>query len=326
MSQIEIKILKQGFQSKKIISVSFFTMNDPYRDFTRYQKYLDRFLDYTKPFKDFEVRIYTDDTGKDFALQISKDNQQVSIYHFNCPEFRDPKGKGHIGVFGPIVRFLPLFEDHDIVWVSDIDVRESFLDPLILKNKFDFSISTFPCYFRESFNEKYTIIAHRIISRIKLPRALLTRFLTKLSNGDLQDKIDLLNKENIGKPKSKVPYCTDELFLNTAVYSHLKKHDLKILIFLEKNLLGLIPEAVRNLSNEDEEVLYRHSLISSADLSYLYDFMRESFKNNIIKVEEEKVRKILKKFISKYEKKFPCLTNISLDNLEESFIIKSSEL
>jgi hypothetical protein len=307
MSQIEIQILKQGFESKKIISLSFFTMNDPYRDFTRYQKYLERFLDYTKPFKDFEVRIYTDDSGKDFALQISQDNQQVSIYHFNCPEFRDPKGKGHIGVFGPIVRFLPLFEDHDIVWISDIDVRESFLDPLILKNKFDFSISTYPCYFRESFNQKYTIIAHRIISRIKLPRALLTRFLTKLSNGDLQDKIDLLNKENIDKPKSKVPYCTDELFLNTVLYSHLKKYDLKILILLDKILIGLIPGFPKNLSEKEEKVFYKYSIDSS-------------------EINKQKLREVFQEIISKYEKKYPCLSNISLDELEESFAIKSSEL
>lgn len=307
MSQIKIKILKQGFESKKLFSVSFFTMNDPYRDFTKYQKYLERFLQYTKSFENFAVRIYTDDTGSEFSLKVSEGNEQVSIYHFDCPEFRDPDGKGHIGVFGPIVRFLPLFEEHDIVWISDIDVRETFLDPLILKNKFDFSISTFPCYFRESFNEKYTIIAHRIISRIQLPRALLTRFLTKLSNGELQDKVDKLNKENIGKPRSKVPYCTDELFLNTVVYSYLKKHELKILIILDKILIGLIPGASKNLSKDEEKIFYKYSIDSSDS-------------------NKEKLCKLFEKIISKYEKKYPCLSNISLDDLEESFIIKSSEL
>jgi hypothetical protein len=44
MSQIEINIIKQGMHSEKILSVSFFTMNDPYRDFTKYEKYLERFF------------------------------------------------------------------------------------------------------------------------------------------------------------------------------------------------------------------------------------------------------------------------------------------
>jgi len=302
MSQIHINILKQGMQSKKLFSVSFFTMNDPYRDFTKYQKYLQRFLGYTKKFPDFAVRIYTDDTGKDFALQVA--DSQVSVYHFDCPEFRD--GLGHVGVFGPIPRFLPLFEDHDIVWISDIDVRESFLDSAILKKKFDFSISTFPCYFRKSFNQKYTIIAHRIISRIQLPRALLTRFLNRLSAGELQDKVDLLNAENVDKPKSTVPYCTDELFLNTAVYSHLKKHDLKILIELDKILIGLIPGAAKSLSQSEEKVFYKYSVDPSQENA-------------------QKLRKVFQKILNTYSSKYPCL-NYSLDTLEESFAIKSSDL
>jgi hypothetical protein len=302
MSQISIQILKQGMQSKKLFSVSFFTMNDPYRDFTKYQKYLIRFLSYTKKFPDFAVRIYTDDTGKDFTLNI--EDPQVSVYHFDCPEFRD--GTGHMGVFGPIPRFLPLFEDHDIVWISDIDVRESFLDPSILKKKFDFSISTFPCYFRKSFNQKYTIIAHRIISRIQLPRALLTRFLNRLSAGDLQDKVDLLNAENVGKPKSSVPYCTDELFLNTALYTYLKKHELKILIELDKILIGLIPGAAKALNQSEEKVFYKYSVDPS-------------------KENAQKLRKVFQKILDKYSAKYPCL-NYSLDTLEESFMIKSSEL
>jgi hypothetical protein len=307
MSQIEIQILKQGIQSKKIVSVSFFTMNDPYRDFTKYQKYLERFLHYTKELSDFEVRIYTDDTGKDFALKVSQNNHQVSIYHFNCPEFRDPEGIGHIGVFGPIVRFLPLFEEHDTVWISDIDVRESFLNKNLLKKKFDFSISTYPCYFRKAFNQKYTIIAHRIISRITLPRSLLTRFLTKLHNGSLQTEINQLNLENKGKPSSNVPYCTDELFLNSSVYSYLKKHDLKIQIELDKILIGLIPGAANNLSEKEEKVFYKYSVDSS-------------------EINKQKLREVFQKILLNYSHKYPCLSNISLDELEESFSIKSSEL
>ena len=307
MSQIEIIILKEGMHSEKILSVSFFTMNDPYRDFTKYEKYLQRFLSHARQLPEFQIRIYTDDTGKDFALKVSQGNDQVSVYHFNCPEFRDPQGIGHIGVFGSIPRFLPLFEKHDTVWISDIDVRDNFLDPKFLKPKFDFSISTFPYYFRKSFNSKYTIIAHRIISRIQLPRALFTRFLTKLAKGNLQKEIDLLNLENRRKPKSSVPYCTDELFLNTSVYTYLKNHPFKIQIELDKIIIGLIPNAAEKLTRNEELAFYRYSFDKS-----------ESNAQNL--------RRVYGNVLKKYGELYPALKTINLKHLEESFSIKSSEL
>jgi hypothetical protein len=307
MSQIEINILKEGFKSNKILSVSFFTMNDPYRDFTKYQKYLERFISHASHLPEFQIRIYTDDTGKDFALEVSQGNDQVSVYHFNCPDFRDPQGIGHIGVFGPIVRFLPLFEAHDTVWISDIDVRDNFLDEKYIKPKYDFSISTYPYYFRKAFNQKYTIIAHRIISRIQLPRALLTRFLTKLAKGNLQKETDLLNLENGRKPKSSVPYCTDELFLNTSVYTYLKNHPFKIQIELDKILIGLIPNAMKNLTRNEELSFYRYSLDKS-------------------ETNTQNVRRVYGKILQQYGELYPVLKTIDLKKLEESFSIKSSEL
>lgn len=298
MSQIHVNILKQGLKSEKIFSVSFFTMNDPYRDFTKYQKYLVRFFEYAKVLPDFQVRVYTDDTGSEFALKASADNDQVSVYHFDCPEFRDPQGKGHIGVFGPMVRFLPLFEEHEIVWISDIDVREWFIDPAFLKqmikNNCDFSISTFPCYFRKAFSNKYTIIAHRIISRVQLPRALFTRFLTKLNSGQLNDKVDLLNAENKGKPPSRVPYCTDELFLNTSVYNWLRNHDLKFYIEIDYLLLGLIPGAVSELFKygpNTEKLFYRFSL--ERDPKYI-----------------PTLTQVFRKILGHYKEKYPCLEDV----------------
>lgn len=312
MSQIDITILKQGLKSEKIFSVSFFTMNDPYRDFTKYQKYLVRFFEYAKVLPDFQVRVYTDDTGSEFALKASADNQQVSIYHFDCPEFRD--GKGHIGVFGPMVRFLPLFEKHEIVWISDIDVREWFIDPVFLKqmikNNCDFSISTFPCYFRKTFSNKYTIIAHRIISRVQLPRALFTRFLTKLNSGELQDKIDMLNVENKGKPPSRVPYCTDELFLNTSVYKWLCNHDLKFYIELDYLLIGLIPGAVQKLTKEQELLLFKYGV--NRDPKYI-----------------PKLTQVFKKILERYESTYPCLKHLIPKlgkKLYEVQIVNSSDL
>jgi hypothetical protein len=249
-----------------------------------------------KIFPDFQIRVYTDDTGSEFALKAAAENEQVSVYHFDCPEFRD--GKGHVGVFGPMVRFLPLFEKHEIVWISDIDVRAWFLDPAFLKqmikNQCDFSISTYPCYFRKAFSNKYTIIAHRIISRIQLPRALFTRFLTKLASGDLKDKVALLNAENKGKPPSRVPYCTDELFLNTSLYKWLSNQELKFYIEVDYLLLGLIPGAITDLFKDgknSEQLFYKFSI--GRDPKYI-----------------PKLTQVLKKLLERYREKYPCLEEL----------------
>ena len=90
MSQIEIKILKQGTEHKKVISACFFTMKDAYRNFERYITSLKIFLnevDKSRP--DFCVRIYTDDSAKDTLLELIEPYPQVSIYHFNFPPLRE---------------------------------------------------------------------------------------------------------------------------------------------------------------------------------------------------------------------------------------------
>jgi hypothetical protein len=109
MSQIEIQILKQGTELKKVISVSFFTMKDAYRPANKYRISLIHFLDnVSRKRPEFSVRIYTDDSAKDECIRIAKKFSNVSVYHFNLPELREEVG--HLGTFGTFPRFLPLFE------------------------------------------------------------------------------------------------------------------------------------------------------------------------------------------------------------------------
>ena len=108
------------------------------------------FLGQVKQLKDFEVRIYTDDTGSEFALKVAKD-PNISVIHFDCPEFRE--GRGHMGTFGTLVRFLPLFEKHEIVWIADIDIPDFFVSQKNLDEMFghscDFKLSSRICYERK---------------------------------------------------------------------------------------------------------------------------------------------------------------------------------
>jgi hypothetical protein len=237
MSQIEISVLKQGIPSRKILTCCFFTVGEAYRDFKQYIGNLRRFVIDSEQLTDFEVRIYTDDTGKDYALEIAAPYPRISVLHYNCPAFRD--GKGHSGMFGTLVRFLPMFEDLDIAWCSDIDIPRHFLDPVLLRqmsqHKAEIYINTYICYERNvRSNRKNSVVANKFITKVQFPRALFTRFLNMIIDGKLTDVLTAINQQNTTnntpKPLSKVPYGTDELFINTYVYNWIVSKNLRVML------------------------------------------------------------------------------------------------
>jgi len=235
MSQIEIRILKQGEATKKVYSVCFFTMKSAYRKFEMYQANLKHFSRLTNV-DGFCVRIYTDNTGQDIALQVAEKYPHVSVYHFNCPDFREDEG--HIGTFGTLVRFLPLFEEGlDIVWVSDIDITPPMIDPKRVhdldKANAQVQFRTYLCYEEKIYARRYTIAAGTIISRITFPRQILTKFINKLKDGGFDDMIEKANVQNVktGQTiRSKVPYGIDEMFTNMTFYNWLIRHNVKCLV------------------------------------------------------------------------------------------------
>jgi hypothetical protein len=309
MSQISISVLKQGLKYSKVISCSFFTMKDSYRNFGKYQAHLAKFLGQVRRyFRHYEVRIYTDDTGAEYALKISQGYPDVSVLRFNCPEFRE--GSGHVGTFGTLVRFLPLFEKHDLVWVSDIDIPDNYF--ALENSQDDFRIISPVCYERKVYGRKYTFLAGRFISRHQLPRALLTRFLNKILDGDYAKEIQEMNEQNSRKPPSLFPYGTDELFMNWSVYDWIKKRDFSINVLMDYTPGGII---TKNAGYTQEEI----------DIDY--EFYKTQNKDLI-----PLMKKTLKEKLPIAMQKYPCL-QIMLEKLDlfkndfyERFRISSSDL
>jgi len=303
MSQIDIKILKQGTQHPNIISCSFFTMQDAYRSFGKYQSQLRRFLEQVKDLN-YEVRIYTDDTGKDFALKVAT-APNVSVLHYNCEPFR--QDKGHIGTFGTLVRFLPLFEKHESVWISDIDIPDHYLDDDF---KGDIKICSQICYERKVYGRKHTILAGKFISRIQFPKLLLTNFIKKLLTGKYQKEIDELNSQNTRKPPSAFPYGVDELFLNWPVYDWIRKHDINLTVETDMLVTNMLTKNF-NLPEKDEALL-------------------AEFYRNPRKQLMPRMKTVYKKWLPLID--HPCIKELldTLDSYETNFIkklyIKSSEL
>lgn len=314
MSQIEIDVLKQGRQSKYVMSCSFFTMKDSYRNFDKYRKALTNILTSQELDPKYELRIYVDDSSKEDALALCNkhDMHSPTILHFNCPDFRD--GDGHIGTFGTLVRFLPLFEkDLEEVWISDIDIPDHYLEHKPIQRLMEDSkvfIQTSICYDRKIYARKYTIVANRTIFRVSFSKAVLTRFLTKLKEGRLEDTVQKLNAVNTRKPSSKVPYGIDEVFMNTDIYNLLKKKDIKCCILKHYNAENFL----HNMLTQKESDILKNNYYNPSSTTIA------------------QAKKIYKAKLPLIVNKYPCLQDMidNLDSLKNTFakifIVNSSEM
>ena len=261
---LELTVLKQGTPSKHVLSASFFTMKDAYRKVEQYERNLVKFLKIKNSLKGFETRIYTDDSGKESVLNATKDDPNVTVIHFHDRRFYD--GVGHIGTFGTLMRFLPLFEPGlETVWVSDIDIPDSYLNPSLITSmkarKVEFSYMNFVCYDKKVYGRAYTILAGTMISFYTFPKQLFTRFLSLLQDptNALQHMLDQLNAAARGKPSSKIPYGTDEVFTNTFLYNYLIKQSIPCLIRKDYEYARTSLHGIRTKQDDTMfEAYYRH--------------------------------------------------------------------
>jgi len=314
MSQIEIQILKQGEATKKVYSVSFFTMKNAYRKFETYEANLKHFSRLSNV-DGFCVRIYTDNTGQDIAMRVAEKYPHVSVYHFNCPDFREEEG--HIGTFGTMVRFLPLFEEGlDVVWVSDIDITPPMIDTKRVRDldnaKAQIQFRTYLCYSERMYGREYTIAAGTIISRVTFPRQILTKFINKLKDGGFDDIIAKMNDQNKIAIPSKVPYGIDELFTNSTFYNWLIRHDIKCLVLKDYSSAAWYLNGQGLLSKKESQLFYMHHHSNDPRLT-------------------EILKKIFRKRLPSIVDKYPCLQEIidllpRMKGLYVYYPIKGSEL
>jgi len=308
MSQIEITVLKQGIQTGYVLSCSLFKMQQSYRDFSRYETNFKRFLVESKNLKNFETRVYVDDTTKDIVMQLTASRPDVSVYHFNCPQFRE--GNGHTGVFGMIPRFLPLFEEGlNAVWISDVDLLPNFLNPNILtsmkRTQSDVFINTVVCSQRKPWlNVKHPIIAYRFISFITFPKQLLTRFLNKVSDGDFNDLISEINTYNSRKSSQDIfPYGLDEFFINTSIYKSIKRRDVQVFLYKDYFVQNMLVYNIPNFPVSHAETLSRFYRSPTPEL----------FK---------RVKEIYKRYLPEIVEEYPCVQEVldELDTFKTSFL------
>jgi hypothetical protein len=310
-TNLEITVLKQGTSSKKVLSVSFFTMKDAYRPIEYYEKNLQQFLCYKKVLKGFETRIYTDDSGKEIVLKAAKNDPTISIYHYNYPPLREEIG--HIGTFGTFVRFLPLFDPEvKTVWISDVDIFNSDLNPSLLTKmktaNADFCFRSYLCYNKKIYGQPYTIVANLIISFITFPMQLFTQFLHKLTTPtkSFQLTLDALNQQMVlkRKPTSRVPYGIDEVFMNDTFYTYLINNSINCYI-------------LKDYIYATEYLRWNKVLTKDEDM-IIFLYYKNSSQQSL-----HKVKKLLEQKIPLLVERYPCLQEVldKMNLFKTSFLI-----
>jgi hypothetical protein len=208
-----------------IVSIVVFRLKDNYKSSMIYYNGLKKLID-TMPhsLKQFYLRIYYDDSiikpehnDKNIDHEIInywiplfdkiKDLKHVQLAHYECTDFKIKGTIYHDGLFGTIIRFVPLFdyEDNkniDIVIISDIDTPGIIFETtksqleFMEKHKTLIHYRTGSCYtsiprfdlFTDDFIKKFphAIIANNIMAKMKFPHELLDDFLIIMKNIDVE--------------------------------------------------------------------------------------------------------------------------------------------
>jgi hypothetical protein len=219
-----IKLTKYYDEPKEkynIISVVVFKLRNSYKSVKIYLDGLKKLVkEVPKKFKGYYLRVYFDDSiitpehGNKTINDDIKNNwiplfdemkklKYVQLTHYEHPEFKVDKTIYHDGVYGMLVRMMPIFDykDNDkinIVFISDIDSPEYVLDnghkhlKFMADNKTVLHFNTRTCYSvqprydmitDEEFGKfPYAMMGGTIITKIKFPHELLDNLLKCMTN------------------------------------------------------------------------------------------------------------------------------------------------
>jgi hypothetical protein len=253
-----------------VISVVAFRLKDNYKSSMIYYYGLSKLIEQLpNKLPNFYLRIYYDDSIITPKHNDDKINGEITKYwiplfnklknykhvqpvHYNSPSFKIPNSIYHDGLFGTLIRFLPIFDYPEnknlkIVIVSDIDDINPIINngPAQLKFMKDHdtlihyktgscytSLSRFNLFSDEYIKQNtYMMIANGMFFKIKIPHEIFDNFLTIMNNLDVKGN-DIINefinneRKSIYKPldvnmESKFVYGIDEFILAKYIIEYI---------------------------------------------------------------------------------------------------------
>jgi hypothetical protein len=308
-------------QKKDIISCSFFKMlNSGYKDFNIYIKGLINLYNYvehlnTKGYK-YHLRIFIDSSIYEdkYIMDKIKNLQKLEIVVYSCPSYQESSNsKYHVGLFGTLVRFFPMFDfpnnDARYVIISDIDdivikttniaikeMQKANQIDLVYLLKIGNLGKNVKYNYPSLYKDVITIysISQSIVSFKRFDSKIITEFITKTNTTEkylsyyyeIQKKH--LNKELEKKYKNVEPYIygIDEYFINKILTEYMIDNKIPTAINFFWNLYSPIyylleyldfidKKNIKKLDNLLNYILTKHNLKfnSSDSIEKKYDII-----------------------------------------------------
>ncbi len=339
-----------NIKNKYLLSTSFFYLEKSYKSSQRYIDGILKIIEFVEQNQFYILRIYYDesifknDKYKELFEKI-KTNELVELYEYSCSQFILSK-PFHIGTFGTLLRFLPLFEKshYEIIYILDIDDANYGYIKLYV-NSLSNSDKKFYFYNLEDYGKKYNglfnnkfgdaVIANIYVKNYRFDIKIFTNFLDWITKSDkLFKQIEGLNKNTYAfknSPKDIVStYGLDEYFLNINLINTLNKKDIgwikenlyfdyfidKLIVPLNNNLFELISkqyytEIINSLDN---------NFLNSNNNNHTCEELKKIF-YNVIKIDSNDYMELRKKFLSNYFKFCDQYKKITIEYYEKFYFI-----
>lgn len=257
--------------TKYLLSTSFFYLEKSYKSSQRYIDGILKIIEFVEKNKYYVLRIYYDKSifknpKYTELFENIKTNSLVELCEYSCSQFILSKQQPfHIGTFGTLLRFLPLFEKShwEVIYILDIDDAnygyiKLYVDSLVKSDKkfYFYNLEDYGKKYQNQFNNKFgdAVIANIYVRNYRFDIGIFTNFLNWITKSNkLFKMIENLNKNTFAfknSPKDIVQtYGLDEYFLNINLINTLNKKDIG---WIKENLYFdyFIYKLIRSKNNE----------------------------------------------------------------------------
>jgi len=317
-------------KNKYLLSTSFFYLEKSYKTSQRYIDGILKIIDFIEHNKYYVLRIYYDKSifknpkYTELFYKI-KTNSLVELYEYTCYQFIQTK-PFHVGTFGTLLRFLPLFEKShwEVIYILDIDDAnygyiKLYVDSLVAGDKkfYFYNLEDYGKKYLNQFNNKFgdAVIANIYVKNYRFDIKIFTNFLDWITKSKKLFKIiKNLNKNSYAfknSPKDIIQtYGLDEYFLNINLINTLNEKDIgwiKENLYFDYFIGKLI--CIKNI--ELFETIIKEYYIDVISLLVGNQKEIEKFKNlnlfqlkkifeEIIKIDSTKYKELREKFLLNY--------------------------
>lgn len=226
-----------------VVSTSLFKMQKGYKYFEKYMIGLEMAIrQFSIKIPELKFLLFIDDSiylePKLYDRIRRMNNGKLIVMHFSCP-IGISTDRGHIELFGALVRLLPFFTystnfTRNVICI-DADIELCDLNYLVTnyhifsksKSKYQYDTNMFyEMLAKWSLTDEYTILAGRQMCKYKFPLELLTDYLQCMKSKTCEHMDTIKSLMNYAK-YDIYPYGIDEYFLNHIVLPYMKNHNIR---------------------------------------------------------------------------------------------------